>query len=94
MTYANPDRLKRLRLRSWRRGTKEMDLLLGPFADRFLAEMGPDGIDLYERLLQEDDHDLYGWMAGRSRPPAEFAALTGRIVRYAEKRFAQQSDML
>ena len=32
-------RLKRLRIRSWRRGMKEMDLLLGPFSDGPIAAL-------------------------------------------------------
>ena len=58
-------RLKRLRIRSWRRGTREMDLILGPFAD------GPlPGLDAYEALLEEADPDLYQWITGAA-PPAE-----------------------
>lgn len=58
-------RLRRLRMRSWRRGMKEMDLILGPFADRALAGLGPDMLDRYEALLQENDQDLYLWIVAR-----------------------------
>jgi antitoxin CptB len=91
---AHTDRLKRLRLRSWRRGTKEMDLLLGPFADAFLGAMPQDEMARYERLLQEDDQTLYEWMTGRTSPPRDLAPLVARIARYAEDKFAQQSDVL
>lgn len=88
------DRLKRMRLRSWRRGTKEMDLLLGPFADVHLAAMPPAELELYEDLLAENDQDLYAWMTGRAASPDRFAALVARVQRHAADKFAQQSDVL
>lgn len=86
-------RLKRLRLRSWRRGTKEMDLILGPFADASLATMSEADLDLYEELQNENDQELYAWATGREDPPARFAAMMERIVRHVSNKFAQQSDV-
>ena len=66
-----PDtRLRRLRMRSWRRGMREMDLLLGPFADGELVGLEPAALDAYEALLSENDQDLYPWMRG-ARDAAE-----------------------
>jgi antitoxin CptB len=64
---ARATRLKRLRIRCWRRGTKEMDMLLGPFADA--AASGLDEADLaaLESLLSQNDQDLYAWISG-ARP--------------------------
>ncbi len=45
-------RRKRLLFRSWHRGTREMDLLLGSFAERNLPGFSADQIELYERLLE------------------------------------------
>lgn len=73
-------RLKRLRMRSWRRGTKEMDMILGPFSDRGLAELDPRQLDVYEALLAENDQDLYQWMSGRISPPPQHAEIT-EIIR-------------
>ncbi|MEM9524673.1 MAG: succinate dehydrogenase assembly factor 2, partial [Pseudomonadota bacterium] len=56
---APADRLKRMRMRSWRRGTREMDLILGPFADAHLVGMTPQALDLFDRLLCENDQELY-----------------------------------
>lgn len=64
-------RLRRLRMRSWRRGTREMDLVLGGFADGALAGLGPDALDAYEALLSENDHDIYQWIAGRVVTPVD-----------------------
>lgn len=60
---------KKLRFRSWHRGTKEMDLLLGSFADRHLAGFSAQQLDRYEALLQNSDPDLYGWISGHNAVP-------------------------
>lgn len=57
-------RLKRVRMRSWRRGIKEMDLILGGFADARLDRLSPDELDAYEAMLNENDQDLYKWVSG------------------------------
>jgi antitoxin CptB len=76
-------RLKRLRIRSWRRGIKEMDLILGGFCDAELGGLPDEDVALYEDLLSENDHDLYAWVTGQSAPPPRFAALVGRIADHA-----------
>lgn len=68
-------RLKRLKMRSWRRGTKEMDLILGPFSDTFLVKLSLDQLDIYEDLLSENDQDLYQWFSGQVPAPARFRDL-------------------
>lgn len=62
-------RLKRLKIRSWRRGTREMDLILGPYADEPLKRLDENLLDAYEALLEENDQDLYAWTAGEVPPP-------------------------
>ena len=79
-------RLKRLAMRSWRRGTKEMDLVLGPWAEAHLAAMGPEALTLYDGLLDENDQDLAAWVMGTAVPPALFAGLIGEIGAFARKR--------
>jgi antitoxin CptB len=71
MTEALDIRRKRLLFRSWHRGTKEADLLLGSFAERHLLGFTADQVDRYEALLAADDGDLLAWIAGRAQPPAE-----------------------
>lgn len=73
---------KRLKFRSWHRGTREMDLLLGRFADRHLDSCDETLLTAYAALLEENDPDIYDWVCGRSAPPVgPFApaleALTG-----------------
>lgn len=76
-------RLKRLKIRSWHRGTQEMDLLLGRFADSELGGLSDSELDLYETLLFEDDQDLYAWITGE-RPWPTFLSnpLTARLTAF------------
>lgn len=73
-------RLKRLRIRSWRRGTKEMDLILGPFFDASGAALSDAELDAYEALLEENDWDLYYWITGAQPGPEAMAPLVDRIA--------------
>jgi len=73
-------RLKRLAIRSWRRGTKEMDLILGRFWDEQGRALDGPTLDLYEALLAENDQDLYLWVSGQSPAPKRFAALIDRLA--------------
>ncbi len=61
---------KRLKFRSWHRGTREMDLLLGRFADRHLDSCDAALLTAYAALLEENDPDIYDWVCGRGAPPA------------------------
>ncbi len=85
MDEQGEDRLKRLRMRSWRRGMREMDLILGPWADEALTRLGPAELALYDRLLDESDQDLLAWILGRSAPPDWASALLERIATFARR---------
>ena len=65
-------RLKKLKFRAWRRGFREADLILGPFADKHVAAMSAAELDTFEVLLDQPDQDLYGWIVGTGDTPAEF----------------------
>ena len=71
MTETLDIRRKRLLFRSWHRGTKEADLLLGSFAERHLDDFTPEQVDRYETLLGADDGELLAWIGGRTAPPPE-----------------------
>jgi antitoxin CptB len=66
-------RLNRVRFRAWRRGFREADLILGPFADRYAPSMTKAELDRFEALLEQPDHDIYGWILGSLATPEEFA---------------------
>lgn len=61
---------RKLGFRAWHRGTREADLLIGSFADRNLADFGPEELRQFEALLLENDPDIYDWMTGRKPVPA------------------------
>jgi len=72
--------LKRLRYRSGHRGCKETDLILGNFSESRLAGLNPVLLALYERLLDEDDADIWNWLTGKSTPPiAEYEELLAEM---------------
>jgi antitoxin CptB len=81
-------RLKRMAMRSWRRGTKEMDLVLGPFADAHLADLSEADLQTYDALLAENDQDLMAWILGQSSPPGRLAPLLDRIADFARQRLS------
>ena len=70
---------KRLSIKSWRRGTKELDLILGKFSDNNLFRLEKDELILYEQLLSSDDHVIYGWLFGREESPKIFSSLIKQI---------------
>lgn len=65
-------RRKRLKFRSWHRGMKEVDLVLGPFADAHVDALGDEDLDSFEDLLSVPDSDLYDWLCEREPPPPRF----------------------
>lgn len=84
MTETPDARLKRLKMRSMRRGMREMDLILGAFADRRLDTLAPEALDRFDALLSESDQDLYDWIAGREPPPEHYDALIAVIAEETE----------
>ncbi|MBS0408698.1 MAG: succinate dehydrogenase assembly factor 2 [Proteobacteria bacterium] len=65
-------RLNRARFRAWRRGFREADLILGPFADRHVQTFSEQDLADFETLLDQLDHDLYAWITGAAPTPPEF----------------------
>ena len=62
-------RLKRLRFRSWHRGTKEADLMIGGFYDRYASSWNDSEIAWFESLMDEEDVDIMAWALGTTTPP-------------------------
>ncbi len=76
-------RRRRLRYRAWHRGTKEMDLVLGPFADAHAEAFGPAELERLEALMDEADTDLLKWVMGQEPMPANAdAALLHTIIAF------------
>jgi antitoxin CptB len=57
-------RLKRLRFRAWHRGTKEADLLVGGFFDRYAESWNDEQMGWFEALMNEQDVDIMAWAIG------------------------------
>ena len=74
-------RLRKLTFRAWRRGFRELDLILGPFADHHLAQLSGGQLDEFERLLDQADQDVYAWIIGRTPVPAAFDTEVMGLIR-------------
>ena len=72
-------RLKKLRVRSWRRGIKEMDLMFGTFADEAMASLSAAELDAHEVLMAEHDQDLLSWFTGQHDTPDELKQALTRV---------------
>ncbi len=66
------DRRKKLRFRAWRRGFREMDLIMGSFADAHLGTFDEDQLDEFERLLSTPDWEVYAWLTGQRPAPDNY----------------------
>ncbi|HTT80209.1 MAG TPA: succinate dehydrogenase assembly factor 2 [Stellaceae bacterium] len=62
-------RRRRLLFRCWHRGTQEIDLIFGSFAETSLAGFSTAQLDRFEALMDCSDTDLFDWVTGRAAPP-------------------------
>jgi antitoxin CptB len=74
-------RLKKIRYRAWHRGFREADMILGAFADHHLADLSSDQLDEFERLIDQPDPDLYGWIVGQADAPEAFQGEVLELIR-------------
>ena len=73
-------RRRRLLYRAWHCGTRELDLVMGRFADAEIATMSDDDVAAFEALIEVTDADLFAWLAGRlPLPPAHDTPLFHRF---------------
>lgn len=64
------ERRKKLLFRSWHRGMREMDYVLGTFANEAIETMSNDELSQFEILMQLPDPDMYKWLSGSVEVPA------------------------
>ena len=83
-------RLRRLRMRCWRRGTKEMDMILGPYADALAEGRESCDLDALEALIEENDQDLYLWVSGAREAPEAHAEMVGRLRAFVSEGVARR----
>jgi antitoxin CptB len=83
------ERRKRLLFRCWHRGTREMDLILGRFADAEIANLSDDELAQFEYLMDVPDPDLYAALTANVPPAPDFASgLFDRIKSFRADRDA------
>ena len=85
-------RRRKLLFRAWRRGVREMDLIVGRFADAYIDKFDETALDDFERLIEVPNADLYAWVVGDEAAPAEHrhrrAAPAHRLPRARQRRRA------
>jgi antitoxin CptB len=65
-------RRRKLLIRAWRRGVREMDLIVGRFADVHIDKFDDAGLDDFERLIEAGNSELYAWVVGTESAPAHY----------------------
>ncbi len=76
-------RRRKLLFRSWHRGTREMDLIMGRFADAHITGFSDTELDEFERLIENPDPDLLAWVTGvRAPPPGEDTEMFHRLCAF------------
>ncbi|WP_279478644.1 succinate dehydrogenase assembly factor 2 [Aureimonas sp. SK2] len=76
----DPRRRKAL-FRSWHRGTREMDLVLGRFADAEIDKLTDEELTVFEHLMEAPDRDLFTWLTGSAETPANYDTPVFRRIR-------------
>jgi antitoxin CptB len=74
-------RRRKLLFRSWHRGMREMDLIMGGFADARVAELSESELGELERLIEVPDRDLLSWITGEEAVPPDFDSALFRSLR-------------
>jgi len=74
-------RRRKLRFRAWHRGMREVDLIMGRFADSEIARLTAAELAEFERLLEVPDHELLAWVTGEAEVPPGVATELFRRLR-------------
>jgi antitoxin CptB len=74
-------RQRRILFRSWHRGMREMDLVLGRFADAEIGSLCDSELDDYELLLEARDRDVFSWLTGEAEIPSLYDTPVLRKIR-------------
>ena len=80
-------RRRKLLFRSWHRGTREMDLIMGRFADATIEQLAEEEIGELERLIEAPDPELLAWITGEADVPPNYdTALFRRLRDFSHSR--------
>lgn len=74
-------RLRRMQFRAWHRGTKEADLMVGGFFDRYGATFSEAEAAWFDALLDEEDVEIMAWAIGTAQPPARYEGTMMQAMR-------------
>ena len=74
-------RRRRLLFRAWHRGMREMDLIMGRFADAAIAQLSEDELAQFEALIEVPDPQLLAWVTGEAETPADYDTALFRRLR-------------
>lgn len=74
-------RRRRLLFQSWHRGIREMDLIMGRFADAEIGDLSEAELDQFEALIEVPDRDLFKWLTGEAETPSNYDTAVWRRVR-------------
>ena len=74
------NRIKKLSYQSWHRGTRELELILGGFADQHLSTFTEQELDEYQSILEKNDMDLWDWITGRVEIPSQYFNLILKMI--------------
>jgi len=74
--------LRELIHKSWHRGCKETDILLGYFARAKLHEVNDDFLIVYQQLINEPDWDIYAWLTGEAETPKCYIEIIKAVTEY------------
>ena len=75
------ERRRRILFRAWHRGMREMDLIMGRFAEQGLAAMNNDDLDTFELLIEVPDRDLLAWIGDREVTPSNYDTAVFRALK-------------
>ncbi len=74
-------RRRKILFRAWHRGMREMDLIMGRFAEERLNTLSEAELDVFEALIEVPDRDLLAWITGREPTPANYDSEVFRQLR-------------
>ena len=74
-------RRRRLLFRCWHRGMREMDLIMGRFADAAVEQLTSDELAVFEHLMEVPDRELLAWITGEAEVPPEYDTALFRRLR-------------
>jgi antitoxin CptB len=80
-------RRRKLLFRCWHRGMREMDLIMGRFADATIDHLTEDEVAQFEHLMEAPDPEILAWITGEAAVPPDYdSALFRRLREFSHGR--------